>query len=158
MNSLNFYYAITVNRNDNRRYNATFVAKVVNGGNLMHMFKVQGQVHNLVGFLLSLKMARESFSHIYLISEYIQQRDARMRCSPNSSNYLLESLKTMLDESNRYIHDFQTVFQTLPPNPNEYYYKIFINAHRCPLIEHRRHLNEAKTNELYVLLLDQRYD
>ncbi|GFQ85411.1 ATP-dependent DNA helicase [Trichonephila clavata] len=61
--------------NNIRRYNSAFQmtsfgAKEVHEGNYMSTFKIQGQLYHLIGSLLPVDNARESFLQIYFISDY----------------------------------------------------------------------------------------
>ncbi|GFQ82929.1 hypothetical protein TNCT_281631 [Trichonephila clavata] len=121
--------------NNIRRYNSAFQmtsfgVKEVHEGNYMPTFKIQGQLYHLIGSLLPVDNARESFLQIYFISDYVLQRDARLQCFPNLNPMLVESLQSMLIEINCYIRDFKTALQYFSPNSNENDYKIVINADR----------------------------
>ncbi|GFY63907.1 uncharacterized protein TNIN_23161 [Trichonephila inaurata madagascariensis] len=127
--------------NNIRRYNSafqmTFGAKTVLEGNYMPTFKIQGQLYHLIGSLLPVDNARESFLQIYFVSDYMLQRDARLRCFPNLNPMLVECLQSMLIEIKSYIRDFKTALQSFPPNSNENDYKIVINADGRPSAEYR---------------------
>lgn len=149
--------------NNIRHYNSAFQmtsfgAKEIHEGNYMPTFKIQGQVYHLIGSLLPVDNASESFLQIYFISDYVRQRDARLQCFPNLNPMLVESLQSMLIENNNYIHDFKTALQFFPPNSNENDYKIVINADRRPSAEHPGRHNEPTTNEVSVLLANQDCD
>ncbi|GFX87317.1 uncharacterized protein TNCV_3368871 [Trichonephila clavipes] len=102
--------------NNIRCYNSAFQmtsfgAKEVHEGNYVPTFKIQGQLYHLIGSLLPVYNAREAFLQMYFISDYILQRDARLRCFPNLNSMLVESLQSMLIEINSYIRDFKTALQ-----------------------------------------------
>ncbi|GFX90220.1 uncharacterized protein TNCV_2449951 [Trichonephila clavipes] len=129
---------------------SSFGAKEVDEGNYMPTFKIQGQLYHLIGSLLPVDNAREAFLQIYFISEYILQKDARLRCFPNLNSMLVESLQSMLIEINSYIRDFKTALQSFPPNSNQNDSKIVINADQRPSVEHRGCHNEPTMNEVSV--------
>ena len=73
----------------------------------MFIFKVKGQVYNLVGSLLPEKGRPFQFLQIYFISDYNEQANVKISNFQNlSKNHIME-LKDCLPQANPYVRVFK---------------------------------------------------
>ncbi|GBM25086.1 hypothetical protein AVEN_96664-1 [Araneus ventricosus] len=92
-------------------------------------FRIQGQVYNKPGSLISLPNEEEKFLQIYFHGN--EEAEAKRRCKliSGTTKSLIESLQKMLHENNHYVQKFK---MTIEDNPTEDL-QIVIKAYKKPI-------------------------
>ena len=113
----------------------SFGANEIAEGNFMPTFKIQGQVHHLIGSLLPKIGNNAKFFQIYFMSES-DQISTRTSMIPNLKRGLIESLQTVLRENNHLIQSFRSNLESRSFDELQNL-KLIIHADRVPQGEHR---------------------
>ena len=143
-----------------RKYNGcfqmtSFGAKVVNEGNFMPTFKIQGQVYHRIGSFLPSPEREPSFLQIYFVGNDEKEAEVRSNLFPAIKSWLLTQLQKIMHDHNQYIRDFKTAIENVPPGQD---FKVVIHADRKPGIEHRGRYNAPVTSEVALVIVGQEFE
>jgi len=86
----------------------SFEAKVVNYGDFMLTFKIQGQVYHRIGSVLPSPENKPSFLQIYFIGNNEKETEIRSNLFPAVKSWLVTQLQKMLHNHNQYVRDLKT--------------------------------------------------
>jgi len=131
----------------------SFGANEIAEENFMPSFKIQGQVHHLIGSLLPEIGNNAKFLQIYFMSES-DRISIRTNMIPNLKRGLIESLQTVLRENNHLIHSFRSNLESRSFDEWQNF-KLIIHADRVPQDEHRGQYNAPTIDEVAVLLVNE---
>lgn len=142
-----------------RKYNCCFqmtsfgATRIVNYGNFMPTFKVQGQIYHQIGSLLPLPENESQFLQIYFMGNEAMEIDQRCEIVQGIRREIISALQTLFHTHNELINQFKTAEEQLISND----YKIVIKADRTPDGEHERRFNAPTTEEMAIVLIGSEY-
>ena len=113
------------------------------------IYKIQGQVHHLIGSLLPSENETPSFLQVY----FTGGEEAKLRCNNNNSKVvkkdIVEPLQEMLHAQNSYIKSFKAAMEIVSADENSY--QLVIDADKRPTNEHARRFNLPETKRSWYI-------
>ena len=115
-------------------------------------FKIQGQCYHQMGPLTNRRDEESKFIQMYFINNMEDQADRRCRVIPNLDKEIVVGLQAMLHEHNALINSFKMAIEDENFDDEVH---IVLRSERVPG-QHKGTVNAPKTNEVAVLLADQK--
>ncbi|PAA84583.1 hypothetical protein BOX15_Mlig017082g4 [Macrostomum lignano] len=145
-----------------RRYNSCFqftsfgAERIVEEPGFMPTFKVQGQVYHLVGSLLPLQGEEPKFLQIYFMGDSHEEVERRCRIAPGVRPNIVFELQEIMHAHNKYVRDFKTAMERLPPNVEEL--RVVIHATKTPAGQHERRFNAPVVDDVAIQIVGQQFE
>ena len=118
-------------------------------------FRIQGQVYHLIGSLEPSQDGQNKFAQIYFVDDPSDQAGLRCAAIPGLTPATVIDLQMMLQAQNSYVRSFHFAREMLSRNSESL--KVVIDADKRPTGEHERRYNAPQTNEVAVLMLDEKH-
>ena len=118
-------------------------------------FRIQGQVYHLIGSLEPSQNGQNKFAQIYFVDDPSDQAGLRCAAIPGLTPATVVDLQMMLQAQNSYVRSFHFAREMLSRNSESL--KVVIDADKRPTGEHERRYNAPQTNEVAVLMLDEKH-
>ena len=130
----------------------SFRAKTIKQEGFKGNFKIQGQCYHQMGPLMNTRDEESKFIQMYFINNMEDQADRRCTVIPNLDKEIVVGLQAMLHEHNQLIHSFKTALEDESFDDEV---RIVLRSERVPG-QHKGTVNTPKTNEVAVLLANQK--
>ncbi|XP_014772301.1 uncharacterized protein LOC106870662 [Octopus bimaculoides] len=145
--------------NNIRKYNCafqmtSFSANVVQEGEFMPTFKVQGQVYHRIGSLEPAENKDPQFLQLYFLGNLHEQATRRNSISNGTKFQLIMQLQDLLHQTNSYVRSFKYALETDTCSN----FNVVIDAQKRPSTEHAGCYNAPTCNEIAVLLHGQQHN
>ncbi|GFW53892.1 uncharacterized protein TNCV_2446831 [Trichonephila clavipes] len=133
----------------------SFGAKEIKEGNYMPTFNLQGQIYHRIGSLMAGAHQKPSFLQIYFMGDNHYEKDICCGIYPGIKPELISQLQKSLHDHNKFVMDFKAAIDSVPKDQKDF--KVFINAERKSVGEHKGRFTAPETKEVAVVIVGQEF-
>ncbi|XP_026467790.1 uncharacterized protein LOC113371378 [Ctenocephalides felis] len=129
----------------------SFGAPHIVQNNFMPTFKVQGQIHHLLGALLPLPDVDHQFLQIYFLGNQDAEVNTRCTHNPSVKRSVVQQLQTFLHRNNCLVNLFKVALDRMPSDSHN----IVIRADKTPAGEHAGRFNSPTIDEVAIVVVGE---
>ncbi|XP_073955775.1 uncharacterized protein isoform X1 [Choristoneura fumiferana] len=129
----------------------SFGATHIVQNSFMPTFKIQGQIHHLLGALLPVPDADHQFLQIYFMGNQDAEVDRRCAHNPTVKRTIVQQLQTFLHQNNDLVKVFKMALDRMPSDSHN----IVIRADKTPVGEHARRFNSPTIDEVAIVVVGE---